>query len=73
MDYKLNIDWEEAFADCKEDVNKQWDIFLSKLKEAEKDCIPQKNIRMSKKKFAVPLDKKVLKKIKRKNRLWQRF
>ena len=77
-DYKkmfdmLNVEWENLFSSHKDDVNKQWEIFVDLYKRAEKECIPQKIIRTGNKKFRVPLDKKTLAKKKRKYRLWKRF
>jgi hypothetical protein len=66
-------DWNAEFKDCPDNVEKQWEIFLAKCKDAEEKCIPKKKIRASNRRFTVPLEKAALSKIKKKHRLWQRF
>ena len=67
------VDWEKAFENFPNDVNKQWDFFKQKYYEAEEKYIPKKLVYINGKlsqKFTIPLDKKNLRKIKRKNKLW---
>ena len=45
MRQMLDLDWTELFSNCTENVNQQWDIFITKYQEAEKTCIPRKIIR----------------------------
>ena len=46
---------------------------MSKLRQAEEQCIPKKRISQRARKHPVPLDVKTRAKIKRKNRLWKKF
>ena len=72
----MDLEWEEEFAACPTDVTKQWEIFKKKFKDAEEICVPQKQITansLQRTKYNTPLDKKALKKIKKKHRCWQRY
>ena len=73
MEDLLNIDWEAEFSNHQGDVQAQWDILMSKLRQAEEQCIPKKRISQRAKKYPVPLDVKTRAKIRRKNRLWKKF
>ena len=67
------VNWTKAFSDSRDDVNKQWAIFKQIYSEAETLYIPKKLVYLNgklSKKFTVPLDKKNLRKLKRKNKLW---
>ena len=44
----LQVDWEEAFRDCPNDVDKQWNIFIEKYEEAERLWVPRKVFRATK-------------------------
>ena len=68
MEDILNIDWEAEFSNHQGDVQAQWDIFTSKFRDAEEQCIPKKLISERARKYPVPLDVKTRAKIKRKNR-----
>ena len=70
----LDIDWEEKLKSCGDNVNKMWEIFKNKIKEAE-ELIPSKIVTINgkNKKYKTYLDRKSLAKIKRKNRLWDRY
>ena len=70
----LDINWEENLKSCGDDVNKMWAMFKSKMKEAE-ELITSKVVTINgkNKKYKTPLDRKSLAKIKRKNRLWDRY
>jgi hypothetical protein len=60
------------FSTCSNDVNEQWKIFSSKLNNAIEECIPMKRVKIrgfKAKKHTIPIDKKSLSKIKRKQRL----
>ena len=68
----LNIDWETEFSTCSNDVNEQWKFFSNKLNNAIEECMPMKKEKIrgfKAKKHTIPLDKKSLSKIKRKQRL----
>ena len=76
MREKLNLDWEASFADMGDDVEKMWDFLKTKIKEAEKECVPTRTVYINgkkSKKHSMKLDTKVMAKIKRKNRLWFRY
>ena len=73
MEDLLNIDWEAEFSNHQGDVQAQWDILMSKLRQAEEQCIPKKRTSQRARKYPVPLDMKTRAKIKRKNRLWKKF
>ena len=73
MEDLLNIDWKAEFSNHQGDVQAQWDILMSKLRQAEEECIPKKRISQRARKCPVPLDVKNRAKIKRKNRLWKKF
>ena len=67
------INWVEEFDKYPDDIEKQWKFFKDKLRKAETNYIPRKNVYVNgklNKKFSLPLDRANLKKIKRKNRLW---
>ena len=69
----LMIDCETVLNDCSTEINKMWEIFLNKMKEVE-NMIPKKVIKNNNKKGdRTPLDRKSLSKIKRKDRLWERY
>ena len=69
----LNTDWEDTINAHGKDTNKMWKTFKSKMEEAE-NLIPKKVITINdKKKYDKLLDRKPLAKIKRKNRLWERY
>ena len=68
-----NIDWETELNTNKEDIEKQWEIFKDKYHELEKECVPRKNVYINgklNKKLSTPLDKKNLRLIKKKNKVW---
>ena len=73
MRQMLDLDWTELFSNCTENVNQQWDIFITKYQEAEKTCIPRKIIRTKNRRYSVPLDRKTLAKKRKKYRLWKRY
>lgn len=67
-----SIDWEEKMGNT-QDVNKLWQTFSNIYNEAEKKCIPTKTVHIDGKKskrLSMPLDRKTLLKIKKKNKLW---
>ena len=68
-------DWENLQRQS-DDINKQWELFKNIFLDAENQCVPRKltyvNGKLSKK-FSIPLDKKTLAKIKKKNKLWGRI
>ena len=73
MRQMLDLDWTELFSNCTENVNQQWDIFITKYQEAEKTCIPRKIIRTKNRRYSVQLDRKTLAKKRKKYRLWKRY
>ena len=67
-----DIVWEEKMGNIN-DVNQLWQIFSDVYNAAERECIPTKTVFIDgkkSKKLSTPLDKKTLRKIKKKNRLW---
>ena len=71
----INIDWDEKFSACPDDVSEQVDIFEKAYNEFEAECVPRKRVYINgtlSKKFSIPLDNKNLLKIKRKNKQWGR-
>lgn len=67
------INWEEEFKQYPNDVNRQWTVFSTKFHELEKKYVPRKNVFINgkkSKKLSTALDRKTLRKIKRKNNLW---
>ena len=64
---------EKAFADWDKDVHQQWKLFINIYQEAKKQCIPKRIVESPNSTYSVPLDRKSSLKIKRKNRLWERY
>ena len=74
-DILSGINWEEEFDKYPLDVNKKWNYFKEKFAAAEAECVPRKMVYINgkfSKKFSVPLDSKNLRKLKRKNKLWNK-
>ena len=74
----LNIDWVEYLNEPGNsgDVNEMWDAFTRKLNSAIEDCIPKITIKINRakrNKRKSVFDRRCLKLIKRKNRLWEKF
>ena len=74
----LNIDWDTQFSDCTNNVESQWCKFKNIFDRSIEETIPIKVInRIGKRKqdpkHTIPLNKKALSKIKRKERLWTRY
>ena len=71
----FEYDWENLQRQS-DDINKQWELFKNIFLDAENQCVPRKltyvNGKLSKK-LSIPLDKKTLAKIKKKNKLWGRI
>ena len=67
-----SVDWDNIMSNTT-DINDLWNIFTNKYNEAEKNCIPTRIVYIDGKKskrLTMPLDKKSLRKIKKKNKLW---
>ena len=73
MQNMMNLEWEEVFKECKDDVDSQIKIFLDIFYEAEKKCVPKKVVHVGSNRFSYPLDKKALSKKRKKYRLWKRY
>ena len=70
------INWDEEFGKYPLNVNKKWKYFKEKFLEAEAECVPRKIVHINgrySKKLSVPLDSKNLRKLKRKNKLWNKI
>ena len=73
MRQALNIEWNNYFSECEDDIDLIWDKFMRKFDQAKKECIPPKKVKTGKKTFIYSLDRKALAKRKKKYRLWKRF
>ena len=63
------IDWEKEMTNRTTDVNELWKFFSDKYSAIEKECVPTKLVYVDGKKskrLSMPLDKKSLRKIKKK-------
>ena len=72
-DILSHIDWNDKFNGYENDVDKQWGIFKDIFLDAESKCVPRKVVHINgklSKRLSMPMDKKKLRKIKRKNKLW---
>ena len=70
-----NTDWPELLRDCQDNVNEQWKVFKNIFYEAEKKFVPRKKVFVNgtkSKKLSCPLDRKSLRKIKKKNKIWSK-
>ena len=68
------IDWEREFDKFPEDVQKQWDIFVSKYLAIEQKYVPRKIVYINgetSKKLSMPLNAKNLRLLKKKQTLEQ--
>ena len=66
MKEMLNINWQEEFKHCIDNVEDQWTIFTDKYHHAVNECVPKKIVRVGKKKFKLVLEKKNFSKEKEK-------
>ena len=68
MKRSLDIEWENYLLAGDADINEIWGRFTSKLNETIENCIPSKKITPNERtrKYAVPMNRKALSKIKRK-------
>ncbi len=74
MNQSLQIDWDNEFVNCRNDVNGMYSIFLTKINEAITNYIPKRKIvsgNQSKKRLA--LEPGTTKLIRKKHRLWNRY
>lgn len=67
------VDWDEKFSVCRNDVDKQWNIFLSCINTLSEKYIPRKYIFNHNRKGTIPLNKDTIAKIKKKHKLWKKF
>ena len=70
------VDWNTEFSQYPNDVEKQWSFFINKYQEIQQIYVPRKVVLVNgkiKKKFSIPLDRKNLRNIKKKNRLWNKI
>ena len=77
LNEKLNtIEWDKEFEKYPSDVNRQWEFFKNKFTEAEKEFVPRKTVYVNGRKnknLSNPLDRKTLRKIKKKNKIWSKM
>ena len=69
----LSLNWEEVFRDCMDDPSRQWDKFLAIFTAAQASCIPAKLNKTSKTRYALPLGRKSLGKIKKKKQTLEKI
>jgi hypothetical protein len=74
----LDVNWDEEFSDCINDVEGQWCKFKNIFEKSIEQTIPKKIVNQTEKrkqdpKHTIPLNRKALSKIKRKERLWARY
>ena len=70
----MSIDWGNILVD--ENPNKLFDIFLDKFNLVKQKSIPKinsKKVSKAKKHNYLPLDEKIVKKIRKKHRAWQHY
>ena len=67
-----NINWEEKFKDCKDNVNNQWEILKAVLNLLEDKYIPQKEV-SNYRKGNFPLNANTRKLSRCKKLLWTRY
>jgi len=68
----LDVNWKEELDDHKNTPNKQWEILQAKINEAQNLFIPTKQIGNNQKQRR-QLDRKTIKKIRRKERIWKLY
>ena len=74
----LDPNWEEELSDCINDVEGQWCKFKNIFEKSIEQTVPKKIVNQTEKrkqdpKHTIPLNRKALSKIKRKERLWTRY
>ncbi len=69
----LDIDWEAEFDQYRDDIDKQYEIFLTHYNNAVEQCIPRKTVYGGTSSGQTRRDRNTLRKIKKKHRAWQRF
>ena len=74
---ELNVNWGEIFENLEtpQDVNEMWGTFKNRMNQALDNCVPKRTITIggNNKQRHKALDKRLLAKIKRKKRLWERY
>ena len=73
MHQDLDINWEKLFSSIAGDVNEYWENFLSIFNESQENNIPKKCVSNRSRKHKIPLDKKSISQIRRKNRIWKNY
>ena len=66
----LDLDWISLLQPHTNDVNKQWDIFVTKFKEAESTCVPKYKPRP---RNHTQIDRSTVDLVKQKHRAWTRY
>ena len=70
----LNIDWQNEFNLCDDDINKQWELLKSKINSSKQQHIPSYETTEDDylRKGKIPLSPDIRKEIRKKHRSWQR-
>ena len=72
MKEDMTQDWENILKDL--DVDEAWEVFKAALKTSLDDNTPKiKNRNSNQKRYKFPLEKKILARVKKKHRAWQRY
>ena len=67
----LQDDWETKFVNL--DAEESWELFISRLKQAEHECIPKKKSGQTRKYKPVWMNAKTLDKVRKKHRAWKKY
>ena len=72
----LNLDWNKILhpEGPETDADVMWNTFETVITDVQEKCIPNRMVtKTRRKKRAVPLDKDILKEVKKKHRMWTRY
>ena len=72
MSTLLDINWNDLFNECNDDIDSMWERFVKEYKAAEEKCVPIKVVKTIRKQ-SIHLDRNTLSKRKKKYRLWKRY
>ena len=70
----LDINWENEFETCDNDINQQWEVLKTKIQTSEKQHIPTYQTTGNEylRKGKIPLSPEIRREIRKKHRMWQR-
>jgi hypothetical protein len=69
----LRLDWDELLETCRGDPDQQYNLFISKLNEAQSQHIPKMDTNKARKRRKFPLDLNARRLIAKKNIAWRRY